>query len=196
MKRLLLASALSLSMPWQTFANDLPKSELETVFRVVWGEVRSQPDIEVEAVCHVIATRVKVYKSFYKVVTARRQFSALNPTDPNREKLLAPGLTRTKSYKRIAALCALTLRGRAYGQPDDITGGCDHYFHGKKVPYWAKGKEVVNVGATQCVKLWKGSTSPQVIMEALKQAQKQDRSVPRPLTLAQWSSFLPEDEDI
>lgn len=130
--------------------------DMETVARVVWGEVRGQRNDEVAAVCHVVWNRVQLgrWGGAAGVVTARKQFSALNVGDPNRVKLLAPALPTRKSYKRVAAVCALTIKGRVQGFFDDPTRGATNYWHGPKVPYWAANeRKVVRIGAGNFVKL-------------------------------------------
>lgn len=153
----MIACALALSSECSSAELKEPTpSELETVARVVWGEVRGQSDMEVAAVCHIVFNRWQWKRSagVAKVVTAAKQFSALNPGDPNRVKLLAPGLTKRRSFQRVAAICALSIKGRVEGFFDDPTDGCDHYWHGAKVPYWAgKVRRVRSIGAGSCVRL-------------------------------------------
>lgn len=153
----MIACALALSS--EAFGSELklpPPSEMETVARVVWGEVRGQDDMEIAAVCHIVFNRWqrRPGAGIAKVVTTAKQFSALNPGDPNRVQLLAPELRSRRSFQRVAAICALSIKGRVEGFFDDPTDGCDHYWHGAKVPYWAgKVRRVRSIGEGSCVRL-------------------------------------------
>lgn len=185
MKRILLSTVMVTMSVWQSFAkDDLPKNTMELVYRVVWGEARSLPNAEVAAICHVIYNRLPRYKTLRKVVTAPAQFSALNRDDPNREKLLRPGLVHTKGYKRIASVCGDVFAGRALRtlsdptNPFGIDGLTTHYFHGKKIPYWAEKEYIYKVGHTNFVMMRKDH---RVVRQAL---------APKKNKLQQYTSLL------
>lgn len=132
------------------------KADMDIVTRVVAGEARNQKTHAIEGVCHVIYNRLikRRMRSAADVVTARRQFSAINYDDPNREIVLAPGFKRTRSYARVGRICRDTLVGRIQTSAIDTTNGADHYYSGSKVPYWARGHDpVARIGAFKFFRL-------------------------------------------
>lgn len=137
-------------------------AQFEAATRVAWGEMRSGSDMEIAGVCHVMLNRMLIEhrgkKDIQAVAHAPRQFSAFNVDDVNRAKLLRPALTKTRSYKRVAAICRTSIAGRLEGWIDDITFGSDHYWNGRD-PWWitsAKGKlKITTIGKTHFVKLCK-----------------------------------------
>lgn len=132
------------------------KADMDIVTRVVAGEARNQREPAIEGVCHVIYNRLikRRMRSAADVVTARRQFSAINHDDPNREIVLAPGFKRTRAYSRVGRICRDTLVGRIQTSAIDTTNGADHYYSGTKVPYWARGHHpVARIGAFKFFRL-------------------------------------------
>lgn len=115
--------------------------QFDLVVRVAAGEARGEDDdMAISAVCHVMLNRLFIGawgSHVDQVVSADRQFSALNLDDPNRALITSPGFERTRSYKRVRSICRTTFRGRLGGYFIDITGGADHYHSGKTIPYWA-----------------------------------------------------------
>lgn len=108
--------------------------DLEIMARTVFGEARGESYKGKKAVAHVILNRARKSKrsvSFESI--KRKQFSAWNEGDPNREKLLNVDLNdRTFRECMRAALEAVDEK--------DFTHGSRHY-HARGVhPNWAAGQ--------------------------------------------------------
>jgi N-acetylmuramoyl-L-alanine amidase len=109
--------------------HDLPPSVFEAhphlvAARTVYGEARGDPASQ-EAIAHVILNRLnsgRFGKTIHDVVLKPKQFSAWNPTDPNREVML-----RTPAADpRYGKVRDLVLRALS-GETPDPTGGAEFY---------------------------------------------------------------------
>lgn len=114
----------------------------ELLARTLWGEARGEGARGMQAVGNVIMNR-SVAPAFGgnvpAVVLARKQFSAWNPGDPNRDKLLGVD-DRNPAFKSALAIADGLLDGRL----PDITGGANHYHTANiaRLPSWADASKV------------------------------------------------------
>lgn len=119
-------------------------NDVLTTARTIYGEARGEPIMGQIAVGWVIRNRHESGKWFGRgsvadVCTRPYQFSAWNPDDPNREKLLAVTLDDPAMQKAVYAALAALL-----GFEEDRTvGSCHYYVDGSPEPAWAKGKTPV-----------------------------------------------------
>lgn len=115
-----------------------------TCARTIWGESRGEPIIGQIAVGWVIRNRHESGKWFGRgsvadVCLRPWQFSAWNPNDPNRDKLMSVSLDDPTMQKAVYAALAALL-----GFEEDRTCTATHYFvDGSPEPAWAKGKTPV-----------------------------------------------------
>lgn len=131
-------------------------ADFDLIARVAAGEARSQTNAEIAAVCHVIHNRVLLgsWGGYSGVVTARKQFSAMNAGDPNRVVITSPGFAKTREYERALRICAETIIGRIDGSVSDPTSGADHFHSGVKRPWWVKGRQpLVQIGVFRFYRL-------------------------------------------
>ncbi|MCR9255657.1 MAG: cell wall hydrolase [Alphaproteobacteria bacterium] len=110
--------------------------DLDIMARTIWGEARGEGIAGQRAVAHVIVNRARRGgwwgDTIAEVCRKPYQFSAWNPGDPNRRKML--GLApETTDY-----LVALAIAYRAAaGIDSDPTGGADHYHTTDVEPWWS-----------------------------------------------------------
>ena len=120
------------------------RREIDILARTIWGEARGELVRGKEAVAAVVLNRVRRARKrghywwgndIESVCRRPHQFSAWNPNDPNRDKLLAvtPDNRAFQSCLRIA-------RRAVHGGLDDPTGGATHYHARSVSPPWARGK--------------------------------------------------------
>lgn len=123
--------------------------------RTVWGEARGQSQEEQAAIVHVAYNRYRSGRwgrRFEDVFLARRQFSTWNVSDPNFPLIANLDLDqRDWRFKRALMICAVTINARDFGA-DDPTHGRRHFYHGDVVPYWAKGRPAIKIGAATFVR--------------------------------------------
>lgn len=133
--------------------------------RTLYGEMRGASGEAQAAAVNVIYNRWATgrWGKLERVLLARKQFSAWNFGDPNQAVITdlsldaAPIVKRRRDrvFSNAALSCALHIGSRRAGGPD-MTGGCDHYWTGAKVPRWAVGLTPKRFGALRCVRLGKG----------------------------------------
>lgn len=136
----LLTLAAAIGLTWT--ASKL-NNATDILARTIWGEARSddnkdgRPD-EMEAVASVIMNRAKKKKlPVVAICLAEKQFSAWNPLDPNRVKMLRV----TESDPQFKQ--ALNIAGRAIaGTLPDRTGGSTHYHTAGIHPDWAEPSKI------------------------------------------------------
>lgn len=118
--------------------NDPPEA-VEYMAKTLWGEARGENQLGRIAVASVIMNRVAApnYPNTVKEVCIQRapgsaygQFSAWNPGDPNRAKMMALTIDNNGVYRELVDLARDVIAG-AY---DDPTGGALHYWAPKAVP--------------------------------------------------------------
>lgn len=148
---ILLASTLSSSD-----AKPLPPTDLDydLCARTVWGETRGQSRDEQAMVAHVIVNRWlsgRWGSSIANVVRARRQFSAWNMDDPNRDVVTSTRLDHDRRFRRVRIACELIINGRLAGDLPDFTGNACFYWHGDRWPYWAEGKLYSKIGTARLI---------------------------------------------
>jgi len=105
---------------------------LDVAARTVWGEARGDPE-SLPAVAAVLVNRLRSGKhgeTLEDVALQPKQFSAWNPGDPNRPKMLSvpeedPLLARIRGI----------IEGLVSGEVEDPTGGAEFYFTGR-TPSW------------------------------------------------------------
>lgn len=99
------------------------KREIETMARTMWGEARSEGDPGMAAVAWVLMNRAdKRRTSPSREATRRKQFSAWNENDPNREKMLRV-TAQDPNFAR-----ALQIAAQVYNRSvEDPTEGATHY---------------------------------------------------------------------
>ncbi len=123
------------------------RHQIDIVARTIWGEARGEGVEGMTAVANVIMNRVRAgswWGSTPAGVSRKRwQFSAWNPNDPNRARMLAV----TADDPAFAR--ALEIAERAIdGSLPDITGGATHYHAPSVQPDWADGATVeARIGA-------------------------------------------------
>ena len=110
-------------------------ADLDILARTIFGEARSESAKGKRAVAHVILNRVKKGGRDHSISATclrAKQFSAWNPKDPNRQKLLTVALT-DKDFRLCfrAALEAVDER--------DFTLGSTHYHTRTVHPAWSEG---------------------------------------------------------
>lgn len=136
---------------------------MDRVYRTVYGEARGQGDTEVAAIVHVIVNRwqkrFRGASSLHDVVThcdSRRsacQFSVWNLHDPNVRVITHVSVDKCKRYREIVDIVNTIVQGRMAGTIPDPTRGGDHYWHGPRVPYWAKGQAVLKIEHVNIINL-------------------------------------------
>ena len=159
----------------KTFGPYLPKgglpvnsTDLDTLARTIWGEARGEGIRGMQGVANVIMNRYALAqasatyarqfgKTVAEICKKPMQFSAWNPGEPNRAKMLAV----TKNDMQFVQ--ALTLAKMALQHTlVDVTGGADHYLNvaetrkmrGGSLPSWAKlDKKTAAVGAHTYLRL-------------------------------------------
>ena len=140
-----------------------PPWVMDRVYRTVYGEARSQGDAEVAAIVHVIVNRwqkrFRGAETLYDVVMhcdlyrERCQFSVWNLHDPNLRVVANPSVDKCKRYREIVDIVNTIVQGRLAGTIPDPTRGGDHYWHGPRVPYWAKGQTVLKIEHVNIINL-------------------------------------------
>ncbi len=119
--------------------------DVDVLARTVYGEARGESVRGQEAVAAVVMNRMRRARerggywwgsSVAEVCLKPWQFSAWNPSDPNREKLLSVDREdpRFQMARRIARR-ALT------GHLIDPTNGATHYHANGTEPLWSVGRE-------------------------------------------------------
>lgn len=107
---------------------------------LIWGEARGEPVEGKFAVAWVVRNRVYANRKYGKgwngVMLKKKQFSAFNELDPNREKIEEIWFT-IKTWKefRISFEVAFQVY---YSFGYDPTMGATHYFNKRLSPKWAK----------------------------------------------------------
>lgn len=145
-------------------ANYLSPSELDTLARTAWGEVRGQGRGELIAFVDVVYNRVNHKGARYGqdvrgVLLAPKQFSVHNANDPNKAKMRRAHKTDAKRFARIKHDVAQLWNRREAGLRADSTPGCTHYYHphamkpAYRVPKWAKGRKARAIGAMRCFRI-------------------------------------------
>ncbi|MEQ8667031.1 MAG: cell wall hydrolase [Rhodospirillales bacterium] len=125
-------------------ASEARRREIDILARTIWGEARGERVRGKEAVAAVVLNRVRRAQKrgrywwgndIESVCKRAFQFSAWNPGDPNRNKLL-----RVTPANRDFQSCLRIARRAVHGSLDDPTGGATHY-HARSVnPVWARGR--------------------------------------------------------
>lgn len=111
-------------------------TDVDYLARTGFGEARGEGLEGMRRAMHVVKNRAGA-GPIEPVVTAPKQFSAWNPGDPNRAKMLAV-TEQDKDFAAALKLAVLILSGR----DQDPTGGATHYFNPRAVrPEWAKAME-------------------------------------------------------
>jgi spore germination cell wall hydrolase CwlJ-like protein len=113
----------------------------------MWGEARSGGEEAMRAVGHVIANRRAAgHHGDYvtETVSAPRQFSAWNASDPNRRAMIEIDALRAGSrddamWQAAKRLAEEILAGRSA----DPTGGALFYHTAEVAPLWSRGMEPV-----------------------------------------------------
>jgi len=123
---------------------EIHNAAVDVLARTIYGEARGEPVRGQEAVASVVLNRVKRANkpggywwgsSVSEVCRKEWQFSTWNPSDPNRDKILAVD-RRDPSFRQ-----ALRIARRAIaGTLDDPTGGATHYHAKATMPNWAEGR--------------------------------------------------------
>lgn len=147
----------------QVHASWPPPWVMDKVYRTVYGEARGQGDAEVAAIVHVIVNRwqkrFRGAETLYDVVLhcdpyrERCQFSVWNLHDPNVRVVTDPSVDKCTRYREIVDIVNTIVQGRLAGTIPDPTRGGDHYWHGPKVPYWAKGQTVLKIEHVNIINL-------------------------------------------
>jgi spore germination cell wall hydrolase CwlJ-like protein len=110
----------------------------------MWGEARSQGELGMRAIGHVIVNRATVGANMWGgdtipgVALHDRQFSCWNQNDPNRERMLNidqvnPATPDGQAWKLAQVIAIQILTGHS----DDPTGGATMYHSTSVNPYWA-----------------------------------------------------------
>lgn len=140
--------------------------DIDTLARTLWGEARGEGVQGMHAVANVIMNRHRLRKygqgwpsfgpvgaSVADICRAPWQFSAWNPNDPNRAKLLTVDETDI-TFRHAKQIAAAAVRGEL----PDITGGADHYHTKAVAPSWSEGqKPVAQIGGHKFFKLIPGA---------------------------------------
>lgn len=127
---------------------------------VAWGEARGEPIEGQVAVMHVIRNRYltgeRYGRGWHGVMLRPKQFSCLNPGDPNLEQILDLGerfdAEVAQKHQPITQLWILAV-GVVNGGILDNTDGANHYHvapdaDGGILPKWVRGVEpVARIGA-------------------------------------------------
>ena len=131
--------------------------DLEIMALTVWAEARGEGDEGMDAVAWVIRHRFEnpgwwsrqrgdgiADDTIAAVCLDPFQFSAWNPSDPNRQRLLNPVTKERSDYKLSKAICEQVLFAPA---EDDPVKGADHYCTKAVARYtrWARGRTPVKV---------------------------------------------------
>lgn len=140
----------------------IPSDELNHLAGTMWGEARSEGEIGMRAVGHVVMNRIKMNRTKWgttvrSVVRSDKQFSCWNKGDPNRKKIarmleidrhiasrpddLDEWMTdfqKTSEYQeyRVWRKAKTLARAILEGRDRDITGGADHYHTTAVKPFW------------------------------------------------------------
>ena len=120
----------------------LPYKEQDTLVlltMVLWGEARNQTHEGLTGVAWVIRNRVLDAKERFghdwkSVILKPKQFSCLNPDDPQAAMMLYP---QRYSTPEIWRRCAEVAEGVFRGDLADPTSGANHYYTVRR-PRWAK----------------------------------------------------------
>lgn len=115
---------------------------VDVLARTLWGEGRGEGIRGMEAIACVVLNRAAAPswwgRDVISVCRSPWQFSAWNPDDVNRRKLLAV-TTADAQFRQ-----ALDIARRAVaGQLPDRTQGADHYHHRAIRPRWADHRRIV-----------------------------------------------------
>tara|TARA_Y100000310_G_scaffold247602_1_gene253227 strand:- start:13530 stop:13958 length:429 start_codon:yes stop_codon:yes gene_type:complete len=110
---------------------------------LIWGEARGEPPEGKWAVGWVVRNRVYAERSYGKgwqgVMLKKKQFSAFNEGDVNREKMeevvFMPG--RWGELKE----CFVVAFNVFFGMGSDYSNGATHYFRKELSPSWARKME-------------------------------------------------------
>lgn len=117
------------------------EDEVRLLAATVWGEARSEGEIGMRAVAHVMVNRVgpRFGEDLATVILAPKQFSVWNRGDPNRRLVL--NLVRDESYATDAeqwAMAQRIAREVLSGESVDPTGGALFYHTRAVRPRWAR----------------------------------------------------------
>jgi len=117
--------------------------DLDVLARTIYGEARGEPAEGKIAVGRVIINRWESGKWFAGKTIAETcqkpwQFSCWNPSDTNREKLLA-----VSAEKPAMQNCIRAAQAAERGEGPAWLVGCTHYHTASIRPHWAIGKEPV-----------------------------------------------------
>jgi len=128
-----------------------PRQDVDTLARTIWGEARGEGYDGMVAVANVIMNRHRLrqsgagYRNFgpvgasvAQICTASKQFSAWNPGDPNRDKMLQVNGS-DPAFDAAFKIARAALDGTLH----DITRGADHYHARTVSPDWARGHQPV-----------------------------------------------------
>ena len=133
-------------------AVEVTEQDLTTMALTVWAEARGESREGQQAVAWVIRTRYEnpgwwsrqrgdgiPDDTITAVCREPWQFSAWNPSDPNRSRLDNPKTQERSDYKAIRSLCEEVLETT---HNDDPTFGSDHYCTTAIARYtrWARGR--------------------------------------------------------
>ncbi|MES1158611.1 MAG: cell wall hydrolase [Terricaulis silvestris] len=128
----------------------IAESDVHLLAATAWAEARSEGEVGMRAVAHVVVNRVgspRFGDSLEEVVLHPRQFSSWNANDPNRPLALHPeqyarsGANRT-TWETAQEVAREVLQHRSV----DPTNGALFYHAGSINPYWANsgvGKRVI-----------------------------------------------------
>ena len=124
--------------------DDARARAIDVLARTIWGEARGEPTRGKEAVAAVVLNRVRRARKrgrywwgndIESVCLKPYQFSAWNPSDPNRDKLLS-----VTSDNRAFRACLRIARRAVHGELDDPTRGATHYHTRAVNPPWARDR--------------------------------------------------------
>lgn len=120
----------------------VPSDRVDVLARTLWGEARGEGIRGMEAVACVVLNRAANPRwwgrDIISVCMAPWQFSAWNPDDANRSKMIS-----VNSSDRHFALAQGIARRAVNGDISDNTNGADHYHAQTITPVWARNKKPV-----------------------------------------------------
>lgn len=126
--------------------DSIAEKEKRLLALTIWGEARNQGEKGMRGVAHVIMNRVNANKKMFGgdtiegVVKHRKQFSAWNENDPNREAMLnvlnlKQNTPDFKSWKKALEIADEVISGKS----KDPTHGALFYHTTSVKPNWARG---------------------------------------------------------
>jgi len=120
--------------------------DIDVVARTAYGEARSEGNIGMRAVCHVIRNRVRDKRwpgTYAQVSLQRRQFSCWGKKDVNYPKITE--VTFSDPTFRVAYSIAAEVMA---AESEDLTQGANHYHDSRmeELPEWADpAKDTVTI---------------------------------------------------